>query len=466
MRSLVAALAVTVGSFAFQLGLQAGWFNRWLWAAPWAWGLSVGLWFMWIISHPRVEKEWLKDFHVKVGWGIHLVRAVICLIVVIAVSLTITALLRRASLPAQANTQQSPQSPPAAQPESDGKTTTYQANEQATPQPSNAPKKRNSAPARKATAQQSAQAQGERSPAGNIDQSGNNGGTNNAVVGNNNEVGNTYNVTVPTIDRDIQIVFKDSPLFTAPTKQIITKNLTEFRDYLAGLDIPVPKELPPLGTRDTADPSDITTSQFFTPLGEATYRGDFVITSSMIAQPAQLTKIYCTYVMEMLFERITPLRIVQSAQGSGAGQNGSVTLKLAQPTGAPQISPQIGTPQVLLSIGNAAQIILVYEGLASYLNSSFWNIAPVRSGPLSGALWEIRTKYGRDFTDGLVTYTLRSAIDSPLADDSDYGQYFIEKLEIGARVKDNDNGGKWQDIRTILQKHGFPLQSGRDGGGN
>lgn len=67
MRGFVAAIAMTVGSVAFQLGLQAGWFNSWLWAAPWAWGASVALWVLWLISHPRVEKEWMKEFHLKMG---------------------------------------------------------------------------------------------------------------------------------------------------------------------------------------------------------------------------------------------------------------------------------------------------------------------------------------------------------------------------------------------------------------
>jgi hypothetical protein len=93
MRALLAASAMTIGSVAFQLALQAGWFNGLTWAAPWAWGLSAALWMWWLISHPKIEKEWLKAFHLKVGRGIHPIRALLCLIVLIIISLWITSIV-------------------------------------------------------------------------------------------------------------------------------------------------------------------------------------------------------------------------------------------------------------------------------------------------------------------------------------------------------------------------------------
>jgi hypothetical protein len=86
---------MTVGSFAFQLGLQAGWFNSLTWLAPWAWGTSGALWVWWLISHPKIEKEWLRGFHEKVGKGIHPIRLALALLVLLVIGFVITALVRK-----------------------------------------------------------------------------------------------------------------------------------------------------------------------------------------------------------------------------------------------------------------------------------------------------------------------------------------------------------------------------------
>ncbi len=86
---------MTIGSFAFQIGLQAGWFNSLTWLAPWAWAASGALWVWWLISHPKIEKEWLRGFHEKVGKFIHPIRLALSLIVFLAIGLIVTALVRK-----------------------------------------------------------------------------------------------------------------------------------------------------------------------------------------------------------------------------------------------------------------------------------------------------------------------------------------------------------------------------------
>jgi hypothetical protein len=103
MRALVAAAAMTIGSFAFQLGLQAGWFNGLTWAAPWAWGASSALWLWWIVTHPRIEDEWLKSLHVRLGKSIHLIRLALCLVILLCVGFGVRALVKRAQKPIAAN---------------------------------------------------------------------------------------------------------------------------------------------------------------------------------------------------------------------------------------------------------------------------------------------------------------------------------------------------------------------------
>jgi hypothetical protein len=86
---------MTVGSFAFQLGLQAGWFNGVMWIAPWAWGASAAMWLWWIITHPKIENEWLQSIHVRLGAKVHPIRIALCLVVLACVSLGIRALVKR-----------------------------------------------------------------------------------------------------------------------------------------------------------------------------------------------------------------------------------------------------------------------------------------------------------------------------------------------------------------------------------
>ena len=89
MRNLILAGATTFGSFAFQLALQAGLFNSLTWLAPWVWGVSFALWVLWLISHPKVEKQWLKSFHETVGNGIHAIRITIAIGVFFVASLAL-----------------------------------------------------------------------------------------------------------------------------------------------------------------------------------------------------------------------------------------------------------------------------------------------------------------------------------------------------------------------------------------
>src|SRR5579872_6740373 len=95
MRTLLPPAAMTISSLAFQLGLQAGWFNSLTWLAPWAWGTSSALWVWWLISHPKIEKEWLRGFHEKVGKGIHPIRAAVSLFFLLFIGLIITAMVRK-----------------------------------------------------------------------------------------------------------------------------------------------------------------------------------------------------------------------------------------------------------------------------------------------------------------------------------------------------------------------------------
>lgn len=103
---------MTIGSVAFQLGLQAGWFNRLTWLAPWAWGLSAALWLWWVVTHPKIEDDWLKALHVRLGSRVHLIRIFLCVVVLICVALGIRATIEHMEPTAATVAQSAPATSP------------------------------------------------------------------------------------------------------------------------------------------------------------------------------------------------------------------------------------------------------------------------------------------------------------------------------------------------------------------
>jgi hypothetical protein len=87
MRAWLGAFASTLGSAAFQMSVDAGYFHNFKWAIPWTWALSLALWMFLATSYPPVKERWLKSFHDFVGGWIHAIRLVICAVVFVVVGL-------------------------------------------------------------------------------------------------------------------------------------------------------------------------------------------------------------------------------------------------------------------------------------------------------------------------------------------------------------------------------------------
>jgi hypothetical protein len=105
---------------------------------------------------------------------------------------------------------------------------------------------------------------------------------------------------------------------------------------------------------------------------------------------------------------------------------------------------------------NLGAATIFTEGLSTYLNMSFWNRTPreLDRGFWSGALWDIRKRFGRDFTDRMVAYAIRAMIDEPTKSSTDnLSHYLINQLKIGESVVDND-GKRWTTVLEILRSHG------------
>ena len=99
-------------------------------------------------------------------------------------------------------------------------------------------------------------------------------------------------------------------------------------------------------------------------------------------------------------------------------------------------------------------LMIIRDGLSRYLNTSFWNKRPdpSRRDFLDGALWDIRDRFGRDFTDEMLRYTFRAMMDYPSKQGDNFQEYVLRNLKIGELVKD-DNGERWPQIADILRKY-------------
>ena len=184
----------------------------------------------------------------------------------------------------------------------------------------------------------------------------------------------------------------------------------------------MPIEVPPFGIdKDTAQLST------GTPPGLPAYRSVLSLGDKVINDPTKATFLYCDYVVDkVLFDEGSPLR------------------------------PALGvSPHV--NLRNLIELQALMGGLSSYLNESFWN----RRGddlsllPLTQALWEIRGKLGREFTDQMVRYALQAMNDDPTKDTRvDLDSYFVAMLKIGDSVVDDNVMSQWATAKGILEKYG------------
>jgi len=75
---------------------------------------------------------------------------------------------------------------------------------------------------------------------------------------------------------------------------------------------------------------------------------------------------------------------------------------------------------------------------------------------LGEALWEMRNKFGREFTDQMVRYALQAMNDNPAKDTrGDLDSYFLAMLKIGDSVMDDNVMSRWPTAAGILEKNGL-----------
>jgi len=247
----------------------------------------------------------------------------------------------------------------------------------------------------------------------------------------------------------IELTFKSSPLFNHKVRQRITNDLTHFRDYLVKLEIPVPIEFPPIGTREASTENDATAQQSRMP--KSVYTGFLILTTSMVQDRSSVTRAYCRIVLERLI--FGESRVVQTTVStpSTAKPNQPITLTFRNPTGGTSDVP-LPPPLDALAVGN---MMMTQSGLCVYLDRSFWDVPKERNAFelsfLAGALWDIREKYGREFANQMVRYTLRDLREHPFSGRGNYNAYFLDRMRIGESVV--DNGNSWSQIEGVIRKH-------------
>jgi hypothetical protein len=102
--------------------------------------------------------------------------------------------------------------------------------------------------------------------------------------------------------------------------------------------------------------------------------------------------------------------------------------------------------------------------LTQYLNHSYWNqpfaknqqpICPDQGDGTAFYFWEIRSRFGKEFTDKLAVFTLRAVVDKPYTDSTQrYRQYFYERLKMADSVIDNENA-KFPGIEAFYKECGW-----------
>ena len=207
---------------------------------------------------------------------------------------------------------------------------------------------------------------------------------------------------------DLKLLFQDSPMLTDVVRKQITRDISAFREYLLRLGIPASGEFPTIGVGTGSRSAQLHLLQ-----QKPTYRSDAKITEGWLTDRRVITAQYADYAIAAALE--------QRAEGH----------------------PTVSTLQDTIAT----------SALSRYYNWSFWNRKPeAETGYWSIQLWEIRDTFGKEFTDKLAAFALRSMLDDPdEGADANFDVYFYRKLQIADSVIDN-NAEKMGQITAIIEK--------------
>jgi hypothetical protein len=243
-------------------------------------------------------------------------------------------------------------------------------------------------------------------------------------------------------DRQIEVTFKDSPLFTEERRSTITSDINKFAAYLGSLGMPVPTEIPPIGV-DTTNPKAVGWS-FNVQSNNKYYYNTFTLQRGMLDDRQKIIEAFSSFVIgRFIYTPPTPLTIPNAER--------ETPQQFYEATHTPE--------QMDRSYRWAASV-----PLTQYLNHSYWNrpfaknqqpVCPDQGDGTAFYFWKIRSRFGKEFTDELAVYTLRAVVDKPYTDTTQrYRQYFFERLKMADSVIDNENA-KFREIEAIYKECGW-----------
>jgi hypothetical protein len=190
----------------------------------------------------------------------------------------------------------------------------------------------------------------------------------------------------------IKLIFKDSPAFTPARKTSITREMDAFRSYLSDVGFDAPNELPPLDARpgggigfNLSNPGSI-------------YDAQISIGEDILDDADKIRNVYAQWMFKYVVFRDAMLDMQ-------------------------------GTYQLL--VRNSADVFSCYYR-GSLIGA---NVCP---SPWLDALWEIRTKKGREFGDKLLLYTYRRWHWPPRSENPSFNELFSRMVSFGSYVLSSD----------------------------
>lgn len=252
----------------------------------------------------------------------------------------------------------------------------------------------------------------------------------------------TVPAPTPKVPVAVPLMFKDSPLFTSERRRQISDDVNASAAYLRELGLPIPGDLPPIGV-DTKTPKAEGWS-FNSRSGDKYYYDQFTLQQGALEKRHKITEAFLSFVVGRFLYAPSP----------------PVPPNLGQMTPR-QFWEWNHTPEAM----NRSYKTMGGVMLTQYLNHSYWNqdfeknerpVCPDEGNGVAYYFWQMRERFGKEFTDKLAIYTLRALVDKPYTEidatvTRPFRKYFYERLKLADSVIDNE-ASRMPGIDEILSK--------------
>lgn len=217
--------------------------------------------------------------------------------------------------------------------------------------------------------------------------------------------------------REIIVVvsFKDSPALTKKRRKNIEIGLDDFYRYLKNLGFDFPREIPPIGVSPPHSVMSAGGGQ-----GPA-YYSSLIISEDVVDTPRIVRAVYAGYT----FNRI-----------------------LVWPDAWKSNMPRAEAEDDEV----AAWVYACYFPRSFDGQSTCDSSAPGHKWV--DAMWDVRQKYGQEYADSVMCYTLKMWRDTPSKYADNFDRFFRYRLAVGETVKDN-SADRYFELNGIFQDHGI-----------